>query len=125
MATVTSAAGNQAPVVDASDRQIEASDIQAIVLRPRPKPYRGEYVILRIGDAGQGREMLRRILPHVAPADEWWVPSLPGWLGIPQRPVRRRLHGLPRFVVVRGGEYCFIPGLRALRWLAALGSFSA
>lgn len=44
---------------------------------------------------------------------------------IPQRPVRRRLHGLPRFVAVRGGEYCFIPGLRALRWLAALGSFSA
>jgi deferrochelatase/peroxidase EfeB len=52
------------------------------VLRPRPKPYRGEYVILRIGDAGQGREMLRRIVPHVAPADEWWVPSLPGWVGI-------------------------------------------
>jgi Dyp-type peroxidase family len=26
--------------------------------------------------------MLRRMLPHVAPADEWWVPSLPGWLGI-------------------------------------------
>jgi deferrochelatase/peroxidase EfeB len=26
--------------------------------------------------------MLRRLLPHVAPADEWWVPSLPGWLGI-------------------------------------------
>ena len=44
---------------------------------------------------------------------------------IPQRPARRRLHGLPRFVTVRGGEYCFIPGLRALRWLAALGSSSA
>jgi hypothetical protein len=26
--------------------------------------------------------MLRRIIPHVAPADDWWVPSLPGWLGI-------------------------------------------
>lgn len=61
---------------------LETSDIQATVLRPRPKPYCGEYVILRIGNAGQGREMLRRILPHVAPADEWWVPSLPGWLGI-------------------------------------------
>jgi Dyp-type peroxidase family len=61
---------------------LETSDIQATVLRPRPKPYRGEYVILRIGNAEQGREMLRRILPHVAPADEWWVPSLPGWLGI-------------------------------------------
>src|SRR5262245_62404586 len=61
---------------------LETSDIQATVLRPRPKPYRGEYVVRRVGDAGQGREMLRRILPHVAPADEWWVPSLPGWLGI-------------------------------------------
>src|SRR5262244_2338263 len=61
---------------------LETSDIQATVLRPRPKPYRGEYVVLRIGNAEQGREMLRRILPHVAPADEWWVPSLPGWLGI-------------------------------------------
>jgi len=61
---------------------LETSDIQATVLRPRPSPYCGEYVILRIGDAAQGREMLRRILPHVAPADEWWVPSLHGWLGI-------------------------------------------
>src|SRR5215470_13378248 len=60
----------------------EMSDIQATALRPRPKPYCGEYVILRIDNAEQGREMLRRILPHVAPADEWWVPSLPGWLGI-------------------------------------------
>ena len=62
--------------------EVEASDIQATVLRPRPSPYRGEYVILRIDQAEQGREMLRRILPYVAPADEWWVPSLPGWLGI-------------------------------------------
>src|SRR6516162_2572114 len=61
---------------------LEMSDIQATVLRPRPKPYFGEYVILRIGNAEQGRQMLRRILPHVAPADEWWVPLLPGWLGI-------------------------------------------
>jgi Dyp-type peroxidase family len=61
---------------------LETSDIQATVLRPRPSPYRGEYIVLRVGDIGQGREMLRRILPYVAPADEWWVPSLPGWLGI-------------------------------------------
>jgi hypothetical protein len=45
-----------------------------------------------------------------------------GTLTIPRRPVRRRLQGLPRFVVTRGGEYCFIPGLRALRWLAELSS---
>lgn len=39
---------------------------------------------------------------------------------IPNRPLRRRLQGLPRFVVTRGGEYCFLPGLRALRWLGDL-----
>jgi Dyp-type peroxidase family len=39
---------------------------------------------------------------------------------IPRRPVRMRLQDLPRFVVTRGGEYCFMPGLRALRWLANL-----
>jgi hypothetical protein len=26
--------------------------------------------------------MLRRLIPHVAPAVDWWVPTLPGWLGI-------------------------------------------
>ncbi|WP_369251919.1 Dyp-type peroxidase [Streptomyces sp. R41] len=36
---------------------------------------------------------------------------------IPRRPVRRRLAPLPRFVVTRGGEYCFLPSLSALRWL--------
>ncbi len=39
---------------------------------------------------------------------------------IPKRPIRRHLKGLPAFVVNRGGEYCFLPGLRALRWLADL-----
>lgn len=39
---------------------------------------------------------------------------------IPGRPLPRRLQGLPRFVVTRGGEYGFMPGLRALRWLAAM-----
>ena len=39
---------------------------------------------------------------------------------IPQQPIRRRLQGLPAFVVTRGGEYFFFPGLRALRWLPIL-----
>ena len=40
---------------------------------------------------------------------------------IPKRPIRRRITGLPAFTTVRGGAYFFLPGLRALRWLAALG----
>jgi Dyp-type peroxidase family len=39
---------------------------------------------------------------------------------VPRKPVRRRIQGIPNFVVTRGGEYCFMPGLRALRWLANL-----
>jgi len=43
-----------------------------------------------------------------------------GAFTIPRSPVRRRLHGLPRFTVTRGGEYCFVPSLSALRWLSEL-----
>ena len=43
-----------------------------------------------------------------------------GAFTIPTRPIRRRLQELPPFVVTRGGEYCFAPGLRAMRWLAEL-----
>jgi len=37
---------------------------------------------------------------------------------IPKRPVRRKITGLPAFTTVRGGAYFFLPGLKALRWLA-------
>jgi Dyp-type peroxidase family len=40
----------------------------------------------------------------------------------PRRPLAMRLKGLPRFVVTRGGEYCFLPSLNALRWLGELES---
>jgi Dyp-type peroxidase family len=43
-----------------------------------------------------------------------------GTFSIPRRPIPKRLHGLERFVLTRGGEYCFMPGLRALHWLAEL-----
>ncbi len=37
------------------------------------------------------------------------------------RPLRRRHVDVPRFVTVRGGAYTFLPGIRALRYLASLG----
>ncbi len=43
-----------------------------------------------------------------------------GSFTIPQRPVRRRLPGVPPFVTTRGGDYFFAPSLTAMRWLAAL-----
>jgi Dyp-type peroxidase family len=68
--------------IPASAPELDVNDIQATVLRPRPPSYRGEYVVLRLADAAQGREMIRRIIAHVAPSDDWWLPTLPGWLGI-------------------------------------------
>jgi hypothetical protein len=35
----------------------------------------------------------------------------------PARPVRERYEDVPQFVHVRGGEYFFLPGLRALNFL--------
>ena len=52
--------------------------------------------------------------PLVGPRDE------PGAFTIPRRPIRRRLHDLPPFVVTRGGEYCFAPSLSGLGWIADL-----
>ena len=36
---------------------------------------------------------------------------------IPQHPVRRRIHDIRTFNVLRGGEYFFMPSLSALRWI--------
>ena len=52
--------------------------------------------------------------PLVGPNDE------SGTFTIPERPIRRRLQAVPPFVVTRGGEYFFAPGLRAMQWLAEL-----
>jgi deferrochelatase/peroxidase EfeB len=42
-------------------------------------------------------------------------------LTIPKRPIRKQITGLPSFTTIRGGAYFFLPGIRALRYLAALG----
>jgi hypothetical protein len=42
-----------------------------------------------------------------------------GQFTIPQRPIRRRVLGIPAFVVNRGCEYFFFPSLSALlRWVS-------
>ncbi len=37
---------------------------------------------------------------------------------IPKRPIRKKITGLPAFTSVKGGAYFFLPGIRALRFLA-------
>jgi deferrochelatase/peroxidase EfeB len=42
---------------------LELHDIQAGALHPRPSPYAGAYILLRIDDKHAGRELLRRLIP--------------------------------------------------------------
>jgi Dyp-type peroxidase family len=43
-----------------------------------------------------------------------------GTFTVQAEPVRERVTGMPRFVQVRGGAYFFMPGIRAVRFLASL-----
>lgn len=60
---------------------LELHEIQATVLRHRPAPYFGAHVLLRVDDARAGRELLRRLTPHVDSAASWWNAAGP-WLSV-------------------------------------------
>src|SRR4249919_1668422 len=60
---------------------LDLHEIQATVLRHRPAPYFGTHVILRVDDARAGRELLRRLTPHVDSAANWWSAADP-WLSV-------------------------------------------
>jgi Dyp-type peroxidase family len=60
---------------------LDLHEIQATVLRPRPAPYFGTHVLLRIDDTQAGREVFRRLTPHIDSANSWWSAANP-WLSI-------------------------------------------
>ncbi|MEU7413366.1 Dyp-type peroxidase, partial [Streptomyces sp. NPDC042638] len=43
--------------------RVEIEDVQSGALRPRPVPYEGKFVFLRVDDRHAGRALLRRLLP--------------------------------------------------------------
>src|SRR5262245_13434717 len=71
------------------------NEIQATVLRPRPAPYFGTHVLLRIDDAQEGRRFLRRLTPHIASAANWWN-AAHTWLEIGISYAGLEALGLPR-----------------------------
>jgi deferrochelatase/peroxidase EfeB len=74
---------------------LELRDIQATVLRPRPAPYFGTHVILHIDDARAGRELLRRLIPHVDSAADWWR-AANSWLSVAISYTGLEALGVPR-----------------------------
>src|SRR5919198_3006597 len=60
---------------------LELNEIQATVLRHRPAPYFGTHVLLGVDNAMAGCKLLRRLLPHVDSAANWWSAADP-WLSV-------------------------------------------
>ena len=60
---------------------LDLHEIQATVLRPRPAPYFGTHVLLRVDDARAGREFLGRLVPYVDSAADWWN-ARNAWLSV-------------------------------------------
>ena len=67
-----STTGSSAPNLSLQASTLDLHEVQATVLRPRPAPYFGTHVLLRVDDARSGREVLRRLTPHVDSAANWW-----------------------------------------------------
>ncbi len=61
---------------------LELDDIQGTVLRNRPMPYFGAYVLFRIDEAEEARTLLRRLIPHVTSAGDWEDPAENAWINI-------------------------------------------
>jgi len=74
---------------------LELSEIQSTVLRLRPAPYFGSHVALRVDNARSGRELLRRLAPHVDTAANWWVPAS-AWLSVAITFAGLKALGLPQ-----------------------------
>ena len=55
---------------------LELDDIQAAVLSPRPAPYAGAHILLRIDDRRTGREGLHRLIPLLSSAADVSDPNL-------------------------------------------------
>ena len=47
---------------------LDLDDIQAGALHERPSPYVGTYVLLRVNDPQEGRDLVRRLIPLLSPA---------------------------------------------------------
>jgi Dyp-type peroxidase family len=62
--------------------QLELADIQGTVLRNRPMPYFGSYILFRIDDAEQARTLIRRIIPHITSAADWDRPAEDAWINL-------------------------------------------
>jgi deferrochelatase/peroxidase EfeB len=77
------------------ESMLDLHEIQATVLRQRPAPYFGTHVALRVDGARAGRELIRRLTPHVDSAASWWSADNP-WLFVGISYAGLEVLGVPR-----------------------------
>src|SRR5215211_2114531 len=61
---------------------LELEDLQSGVLHPRPSPYVGHYLLLRIDDRAAGRELVRRLHPVVDAGQPASDPARGAWVTV-------------------------------------------
>src|SRR5262245_32001344 len=61
---------------------LQLDEIQGIVLRNRPSPYVGTYILLRVDDPDAGRQLMGRLAGLVDSAANWWHAALPALLNV-------------------------------------------
>jgi deferrochelatase/peroxidase EfeB len=49
--------------------KLHLDDSQALILRSRPEPYVGMHAMLHIDEAEGGRDLIRRLTPHIPSGD--------------------------------------------------------
>jgi len=64
------------------DVALELDDIQGTVLRGRPNPYFGAYLIFEVEDPTQSLILLERLLPHLTSAADWQAPAENAWINV-------------------------------------------
>ncbi|WP_199812465.1 Dyp-type peroxidase [Streptomyces sp. NRRL S-337] len=118
----------------AEEQVLELDDIQGTLLRQRPTPFTGAYFLLRIDDPGGGRQMLARLVPHVASATQWWDPPNRAWLsvalsysglralGVPQESLDSFPDAFREGMAARAGRLGDTGDSSPERWDAPLGS---
>ena len=82
---------------------LDFADIQGTVLRSRPMPYFGSYLMFTVHDASAARILLKRLVPHITSAADWSSPAENAWInivfsyaGLRKLVGDERLEGFPR-----------------------------
>jgi len=102
-------------------RMAEGMGVGGTTSRPTPRPaslvllqLAGQTCLIEWINSGNFMRLGEERDPNVGLQEDGAV------FTIPRAPVRRRIHGIETFNVLRGGEYFFMPSLSALRWLGNL-----